>query len=149
MQKLEGSSLPPVAFSEWRKWRVRERASDQFDVPREFGILGLYVLGTWDGSPGSGPADKRHLAPDVVYIGMSDHVLRRLERTHAAVQRYRVDFNDPLCSRLHFAQWESAWTNFGPRKGRVVQAAVLRALEAHLIAEYAMNFGRLPALNRQ
>jgi hypothetical protein len=118
-------------------------------VSLEFGILGLYLLAEADVKPSSGHALKAgELPEEVVYIGMSRHIDRRLEKTHHAVTRYTKSENAEL-SRLWFATWQSEWTNFGlKRKGGLVGLATLALYERALILLYAKKYGRLPKLNR-
>jgi len=140
-----------VRFNSWYRWSLRPRPSQEFDVPVNFGILGLYVLGTGEDKPGAGLAPSgSDLPADIVYIGSSAHVDRRLERWHDAVARYKREFGDDRCSRLWISIWYSDWTNSWEGTGRgVVAQTRLLAYERALIHAYAVQNGRLPALNRE
>jgi hypothetical protein len=142
--------LPKAVFSDWRPWGLRERTSEQFDVPRDFGILGIYLLAfSTNGPPPPSSPTERHLLPNVIYVGMSGHVMRRLERAHTAVNSYRKLFDDVSGKKLYFCQWDTDWPNSATGDKASVQNAALRYVEAKLIAEHALKNGRRPKLNRQ
>src|SRR5207248_3279754 len=103
--------MPKAAFSDWHSWRFRQRTTEQFDVPEDFGILGIYLLACSTDGPPPSSATERHLLPNVIYIGMSGHVMRRLERGHRAVNRYRTQLKDASGKNLYFCQWNSDWNN--------------------------------------
>ncbi len=141
--------IPTIVFSEWQRWRARSRPSQEFDVPADFGILGLYVLAAADSTLVEQPAEERYLQASVLYIGMSTHVEQRLASTHKAVSTYRTEFNDQECSKLWFASWHSDWNNRELRKPHgAVALATIALYERFLLLSYARKHGRLPHLNR-
>ncbi|MCE4546498.1 MULTISPECIES: hypothetical protein [unclassified Caballeronia] len=92
--KLE---IPDLPFSPWRAWNLRDRPSADFDVPREFGIFGLCLLADGHGdSSCKRPSTGRHLCPKVIYIGMSQHVDRRLKEAHHPVKAYRLQYRGEM-----------------------------------------------------
>ena len=96
------------------------------------------------------PDTVRHLQPQVVYIGMSTHVERRLERNHAGVARYRKHFEDPKCKNLWVSIWHSDTTNWDLGKpAGVVGCATIALYERALLLAYALKHLRLPVLNRR
>ena len=137
-------------FDPWRRWRLRERLSDELDVPREFGILGLYLLATSEVCVSNhAHSDLLHINSNVIYIGMSKHVTQRLEKHHGAVHRYRQETDDTTAEYLMYSQWMSPWTTYrvaDPKSSRYF--AYVRYLERKLIWEYARDFDRLPRFNR-
>ena len=72
---------PVVRFSKWKKWIYRDRLSEEFDVPDDYGLLGVYLLA----APLPSDQELYHLAPEVIYIGMSSHVTKRLDKNHVTV----------------------------------------------------------------
>lgn len=140
---------PPIAFGNWVAWSARERPSDCSDVPENFGVFGLYLLGHFPiAAP---PAAAWHLSQGVIYVGSSFNVVRRLSRTHEAVRRYRNHFSDSACALLYCAIWNSPWSAFSTHQAKKSHAEFtsLRLLERKLILEYVQQFGHLPALNRE
>ena len=141
--------IPTIAFSEWRRWYARSRPSREFDVPADFGILGLYVLAAADLILVEQPAEERFLQTDVLYIGMSTHVEQRLAYTHKAVSTYRTEFNDQQCSKLWFSSRHSDWNNRDLRKPHgAVALATVALYERFLLLSYAGKHGQFPRLNR-
>jgi hypothetical protein len=141
--------IPAIEFPQWKRWANRERPSLDFDVPVGFGLLGIYMLATSEVDIGSSPAAAKYLDEAVIYIGMSDHVERRLERSHDAVTEYKKQSGDLAAGNLRFTIWHSGASK-GPyeRKGPVVAAATIAVYERVLLLEYAKKFGRLPRFNR-
>ena len=135
---------PKVYFSKWRKWIYRDRVSDNFDVPDNFGILGIYLLA----APLPSQNEILHLAPEVVYIGMSSHVTRRLDKSHKAVQQYQKDSGDNEAANLYYSEWLSPWSNFDENtdigKSRL---AYIQYIERKLIWDFAKKYQRLPKSN--
>ena len=142
--------VPHLAFAKWRKWIARPRPSHDMDVPSEFGMLGLYMLACSDTTPpgNSTSPDTADLPEEVIYIGMSRHVDRRLESSHNAVARYKKKYADEPCSGLWFSSWSSEWSSWSSKTCGPVERATLVFYERALILAYAKRFGRLPALNR-
>jgi hypothetical protein len=144
--------MPSPDFSGWKSWNLRYRPSEDFDVPQDFGILGLYILANIETGavPADSAAGERHLQPSVVYIGMSTHVERRLERTHKGVAAYRKQFNDVKCERLWYSTWHSPWNNSGPLTAqRAIERATIALYERFLLLEFAKKHSALPELNRR
>lgn len=144
--------VPPLLFTEWQRWRARTRPSQDLEVPPEFGILGLYLLAVSDAEvlPAELGAGERHLQSQVVYIGMSTHVERRLERTHAGVRQYCEHFEDSNCKNLWFSVWHSDISNWHLKKpAGVVACATIALYERALLLTYAKKHGRLPVLNKR
>nr|WKF58243.1 hypothetical protein HUO10_002741 [Paraburkholderia busanensis] len=144
--------IPQIIFDDWSRWNDRGRPSHEIDdVPSDFGCLGLYLLATSDVDSHTGAGSAKHLHPGVLYIGMSTHVDRRLERYHSAVRAYRREQDDRTCQRLRFSAWRSEWSMYA-RPGiakPVVEIAALKLYERALLYEFARKYGRLPPLNRE
>lgn len=143
-------AVPNFGFTEWRRWSTRARPSQDFDVPRSFGILGLYLLAVSESdlSATAGTADQ-YLQQHVIYIGKSTHVEQRLERTHQAVARYRTQFDDNKCKSLWFSVWHSGWSNMQHDISReAIALASIALYERALILDFVQKNGRLPVLNR-
>ena len=142
--------VPEISFDAWKKWRDRDRPSAELDgVPSHFGLMGLYLLATAEvDEPSDASAQLVHLHPAVIYIGMSAHVDRRLERWHGAVGAYRRDTGDRMCRHLRYALWQSGWTNSRQREEFPVAWATVALYERALLLSFARAHGRLPLLNR-
>lgn len=143
MPLIEVSSL---RFWDWQKWDARPRPSRELDVPKDFGMLGLYLLAASDARPGSTDAPSvADLPEEVIYIGMSNFVERRVERYHTKVLEYRKSYADESCQKLWFSTWQSEWSNDSP--SGTVASASLAFCERALILAYADKHGHYPALN--
>ncbi|KIG11206.1 hypothetical protein BurMR1_1866 [Burkholderia sp. MR1] len=141
--------IPAIGFPRWKKWANRERQSRDLDVPAGFGLLGIYVLATREVDACLLSETDRHLNEAVIYIGMSDHVERRLEEKHDAVKAYKQQYGDIAAENLRFAIWHSgAAKGQHERKGPVVGAARIAVYERVLLLQYAEKFGRLPRFNK-
>ena len=135
---------PKVYFSEWRKWIYRDRLSDDFDVPDDFGILGIYLLA----APLPSQDEPRHLAPEVIYIGLSSHVTRRLDKSHEVVQQYRKESGDNEAVNLFYSEWLSPWSNWDQNTNiGKSQLAYIQYIERKLIWDYAKKYHELPKFN--
>ena len=102
------------------------------------------------GSPPIATDPYKQLQAHVLYIGKSTQVEQRLERTHKAVAKYRVQFDDKHCEKLWFSTWHSDWTSMesdGRRKA--VNLASMAYYERAVILAYVRKHGRLPVLNRE
>ena len=136
--------VPEVNFSTWEKWQCRERLSEEFDVPEDFGLLGVYLLA----SPQPSDQELHHLAHEVIYIGMSGHVTKRLDKSHKTVRRYRLESGDDGAENLYFSLWPSEWSNWHQNSNiHQTRLAYIRYIERKLIWEYANKYGELPRLN--
>ena len=135
---------PEVDFSKWRKFKNRDRLSEDFDVPDDFGLLGVYLLA----SPLPSDQELHHLAGEVIYIGMSSHVTKRLDRSHKAVRQYRDEIGDDSVENLYYSEWSSPWSNWD-QKSTIGQAqlAYIHYVERKLLWEYAKKHGGLPRFN--
>lgn len=144
-------NIQKLQFGAWRKWRERPRPSQDRDVPPDFGILGIYILASSETKPGAVDyPSTTNPQEEIVYIGMSGNVDRRLERTHGAVVRYKTMYSDPSCRKLWWSIWCSDWTNMSSRTpAGVLAAATLAAYERGLILAYAQAHKHLPSLNRE
>ncbi|MGN6828148.1 hypothetical protein [Paucibacter sp. M5-1] len=139
--------VPHLLFSPWQHWTARDRPSQELDVPVDFGLFGLYVLAAADVAP-SQALDIAALPEEVVYIGMSSHVGRRLERFHSAVKRYRTACNDPQCKRLWHTTWHQGTSNWhSSQRSGIIAATQVAFYERALLAMYAARYGRLPKVN--
>lgn len=140
--------IPYLLFDDCRKWSSRPRPSQDFDVPLGFGILGLYVLAASAEEPP--PLSTADLPKEVVYIGMSRHVDRRLERSHNGVSLYKSTYSDAACTSLWFSVWRSEWSSGAHRFGvDPIALATVAVYERAVILAYARKHGELPALNRE
>ena len=144
--------IPTLSFSRWVPWRHRLHIADELDVPTEFGILGIYLLASWPDAPPATPPDPKDLPSEIIYVGMSKHIDRRIEKPHAAVLRYVLDCEDNACERLYFSTWRSEWSSWSGRMSADPSAPIKRArlhlYEQALIVRYAQTNGRLPKFNR-
>ncbi len=129
-------------FSDWRRWKYRERTADDSDVPKDFGVLGLYLLAI---SP-SMESKPSHTDKSIVYIGMSKHVMKRLEKSHDAVKKIKLVHG---LNELYYADFGIDVNNqcLHSDKGKV-QLAYLRYLERKIIWEYANINNSLPEFNK-
>ncbi|SAK70302.1 hypothetical protein AWB82_04209 [Caballeronia glebae] len=141
--------ISAIEFPHWKKWANRERPSRNFDVPVGFGLLGIYVLATSEVDAGLSAEADRDLNEAVIYIGMSEHVERRLEQRHDAVDAYKQQSGDIAAENLRFTIWHSgAAKGQYERKAPVVAAATIAVYERVLLRQYAEKFGRLPRFNK-
>lgn len=146
MPSINSNDIPDLVFSPWRHWKGRPRPSKQLDVPVDWGLLGLYLLASEDALVAlDQPGHKRHVASQILYIGMSRHVDRRLEKHHSGVRRYKERYGDADGAKLVFSMWQSSWSNTVENS---VHDAALAMYERILLWEFAKANGRLPALNR-
>ena len=112
-------SVPNIVFGAWQKWAIRDRPSQDFDVPPNFGLYGLYLLSMAEPNvPPAATDPDRHLQDHVLYIGKSTQVEQRLERTHRAVAKYRAKFDDKLYTKLWFSTWHSGSNSMENDKSR-------------------------------
>ncbi|MGF6575082.1 hypothetical protein ABH945_007211 [Paraburkholderia sp. GAS333] len=140
--------IPAIEFPKWKRWADRERPSQDFDVPVGFGLLGIYMLATSDVDGESSLEPDNYLNQAVIYIGMSEHVEQRLERSHDAVTAYKKQTGDLAASDLRFTIWHSsAAKGQYEQKGPVVSAATIAVYERVLLLKYAEKYGRLPRFN--
>lgn len=135
---------PELQFSKWRKWKYRDRLSDEFEVPEYFGLLGIYLLAT----PLPSLQTPSHLEPEVIYIGMSSHVTSRLDKSHKVVCQYRKEYRDKNAENLFYSEWLSPWSNLHHNTdiGKS-QMAYIYYIERKLIWEYAKKYNKLPKFN--
>ncbi|WP_429406996.1 hypothetical protein [Paraburkholderia sp. MM5482-R1] len=141
--------LPDMRFSAWTPWRHRQRLAEEFDVPLEFGLYGIYLLATDDVDHlTSNDSDDRHLHPAVMYVGMSTHVDRRIDRHHQAVVDYATSTGDVRKAKLRYSMWQSDWNTYGDEKQRTYAKALVALCERALLFSYVEAYGRLPVLNR-
>ena len=138
---------PTVHFTDWRNWIARDRLADIKDIPKDFGVLGIYLLAAFESSdPPESESTARHLHPDVIYIGMSENVTKRVDKHHGAVHRYRQKSMYNKTAKLYCCDWQSQWTNFDKRPPEL---ACIRYIERKLIWEFANMFNRMPEMNLQ
>ena len=130
-------------FSKWCKWENRDRLNDDqnFEIPEDFGLLGIYLLAI---SPNL-YEKVNHSSKEIVYIGMSTNVLKRLDKSHKAVKKIKTDYG---LQNLYYAEHNTghANTNLENDEGRV-NLALLHYLERKLIWEYADKNKKLPEYN--
>ena len=141
---------PDVDFSRWREWRYRDRLFDEYTVPPDFGLLGVYLFAAFEPSeqPTLNPMGA-HLDEHVVYIGMSTHVTRRNDKFHNAIRRFKDDLHKTPTAVLWYTDWESPWSNGElSRVGGEAKRAYILYIERKLIWEFTKAFNRLPKLNR-
>jgi len=140
-------NVPEVYFSDWRKFQYRDRISEEMDIPASYGLMGVYLLA----SPLPLPSDKSiyHLAPEIIYIGMSSHVTNRLDRSHNAVIKYKNESGDANVDMLCYSEWLSPWSNMDINSNaHKVRATFIHYIERKLIWEFANQHGLLPKYNR-
>lgn len=96
-------------------------------------------------------AEASHLAPEVVYIGMSQRLIGRTQNHPKIGSLYKAKFPDPRCEFLYFTHCDfgHGWTSWDltHRSLSIVKSAFIQYIERKLIWEYAKQFNRLPALN--
>ena len=130
-------------FSDWVKWEFRDRLNDDdnFDIPHDFGLLGIYLLAI------SPDINKKatHEAKEVVYIGLSTNVLKRLDLRHTAVNKIKKEYG---VEKLYCAAYHTGSTNSRLKtdQGRI-NTAYLHYLERKMIWEYGNKFNKLPKYN--
>jgi hypothetical protein len=140
-----------LIFTEWKLWAKRESTTDpEGDVPSEFDFAGLYIFACFpEGPETASKPDSRNLIEEVVYIGQSMRITKRLEgKRHEKIETYRTQYRDPDLEYLYFAFWEfktSIDWNIDPDKD-IVNAAI-QYFERKCIFDYINKFGQLPGLN--
>ena len=149
MHKLEE---PIIAFQKWQPWSKRPRLSDCVDVPPDFDLGGLYLFAHFSNT--KEPAmnmDASHLLPDVIYIGMSQHLTGRTQSHKKISNLYKTKFEDPQCEFLYFTHCDFGygWHSRDLTHGSLARSklAYVQYAERKLIWEYAREFNRLPSLN--
>lgn len=135
-------------FDQWKWWIVRDRPSQDVDVPADFGMFGIYVLARFVSQPTEKNFDPYGMPKEVLYIGMSSHVDRRLERSHTAVRKYRKETGDDLCKKLWYVRAYSPWNNRSLKQISTATAHVAY-YERALILSYVNKYGALPKYNRR
>jgi hypothetical protein len=139
-----------IVFSRWKPWRHRERASDDIDVPSDFGISGIYMLGI-DASGELSGKEASHIDPNVIYIGITKSDVRRIQGSHQAVKDYRHCYSDPECNNLLFSFADLGFTSYDfgdDNKKAKVRWALIMYFERKLIVEYALVNDTLPEFNK-
>lgn len=146
---MAAPQVPEILFGRWAPWSMRPRPSQDFGVPKHFGVLGLYILSCGNEIEISmGEVDAFDLPQSVIYVGMSRHVDRRLEVSHAAVTRYRMKTGDNQLHKLQFAIWRSEWSsNAYAAVNSVVHQTAIAFYERAVIHSFVDKYGRLPMLN--
>lgn len=136
-----------IGFDPWRPWAHRDRPSQDYEVPESFGIFGIYLIAEFQNPPKKLEIDTSSLPKEVIYIGMSSHVDRRLEKSHSAVRKYRSETGDEQCRNLWYARAYSEWSN-GYAEGARIASAYIAYYERALILEYTRANQQLPKYNR-
>ncbi len=150
-------SEPTITFTRWDPWCMRDSTSsdDPFDPPQDFDISGLYLLAHFRNKRQreNNKDSQLHLNPNVVYIGKSKRITRRLEdsRHEKVTHEYKRLFNDPMLRYLYYSIWYADWTTFDFAKGTLAKAlnACLIYLERKLIWEYVKVYDTIPILNKE
>lgn len=135
-----------INFGDWIRWSTRDRPSREVDdVPEIFGVQGVYLIGEFRSPPIQRSIEPKCLPQEIIYIGMSKHLDRRLEKSHQAVKKYRRETGDVHCDSLWYCRAYSHWSNISENKA--VTAYVLY-YERALILEYVRAYGNLPKYNK-
>lgn len=141
--------IPDFRFNQWQRYVDRPRISSDPEVPLDFGLYGLYLIArsNVDLNETARTAPK-YLQSEVIYIGMSSNVERRLELPHAAVKRHRREYVDPNDSQLWVSIWHAGDSEFSAsRRQNYVANASLALYERIVILAYIREFGRPPQFN--
>jgi len=136
-----------IWFDPWKPWHMRYRPSLDFEVPESFGIFGIYLIAAFQSTPVKKEIEPTSLPKEVVYIGMSSHVDRRLEKSHSAVRKYRRETGDERCENLWYGRAYSSWSN-GVSGNIEMARAYIVYYERALILEYTRANEALPKYNR-
>ncbi len=135
---------PKVCFSKWRKYILRDRLSEESDVPKDYGLLGVYLLAP----PFPSDNGLYHLSPEVICIRMSRLITQRLEKYHKAISKYKKESRDFSLKNLYYTEWLSPWSNWNQYDDSgQVKLAFIHFTERKLIWEYAKRHHRLPKYN--
>lgn len=136
-----------ISFDDWKPWDLRLKLSEEFDVPEEFGIYGIYLVAEFETAPEVRKITPISIPEEVIYIGMSSHVDRRLEKSHSAIRKYMEESGDSNCEKLWFGRAQSSWTN-SQLEGQAVATAYMAYYERALILEYTRSYGKFPRFNK-
>ncbi|EMN7345174.1 hypothetical protein ACN930_004683 [Vibrio parahaemolyticus] len=83
-------------FGDWKPWSSLSNSWKHQDIPQQFGIYGVYLLATFDSEEKVKLFAPENMPSDIIYIGMSSHIDRRLSSSHKAIKRYRKISGDLL-----------------------------------------------------
>jgi hypothetical protein len=147
---------PTIAFGAWKPWHSRDTTTsgDPFDPPPDFDVSGIYLWAHFKNQR-QRKADKNgqlHLNPNVVYIGHSKTITRRLEgRRHEKVKEYEELFGDYELRHLYFSLCYAEWTSWDFQELPLSRArrAGLLYIERKLIWDFAKTYSKVPVLNKE
>jgi len=122
---------PLVSFLHWKPWSQRPRLSDCLDVPDNFDLGGLYLFARFPECPPAANLKASHLAPEVIYIGMSTRLTGRTQNHEKVARSYKTKFDeDQKCQSLYYAHSDfglgwSSW-DLRDREGACAKRAYLQ-----------------------
>ncbi len=147
---------PKISFASWKPWHSRNTTAthDPFDPPPDFDVSGIYLWAHFKNERQKKVDNngQLHLNPNVIYIGQSKKVTRRLEGSrHEKIKEYKAQFEDDELKHLYFSLCYTEWTSWDFQKKDLasVRYACLLYLERKLIWEFAKTYSNVPRLNRQ
>jgi hypothetical protein len=151
---------PKTSFSQWKPWALRDSTTSDdplFRIPKDFDVSGIYLFAHFKNKKQreNNKDGQLHLNPNVVYIGESKGITRRLESSrHEKIRNedeYKKLLNDHSLRCLYFSNCYVGWTtwDFKERDLGRVRKAYLLYLERKLIWEFARTYSNVPILNRQ
>jgi hypothetical protein len=148
---------PKISFGRWEPYYLRG-ATTSYDpfvgLPPEFDVSGIYLWAHFKNKrqKEANKDGNLHLNRNIVYIGKSRKITRRLEGSrHEKVNEYRKQFNDPSLKCLYYSICYTDWTTWDFQKknlGRALNACLLY-IERKLIWEFAKTYSDIPILNRE
>jgi hypothetical protein len=148
---------PKTSFPRWKPAALRDSTTSDdplFPIPKWFDVSGIYLLAHFKNKREreNNKDGQLHLNPNVVYIGESKEITRRLEGSrHEKIREYKKVFNDHSLKCLYFSECHVGWTtwDFQERDSAMVRKAYLLYLESKLIWEFAKAYSKLPDLNKK
>ncbi|MDW1848885.1 hypothetical protein R7E49_24195, partial [Vibrio sp. Vb2110] len=133
-------------FGDWKPWSSLSNSWKHQDIPQQFGIYGVYLLATFDSEEKVKPFSPENMPSDIIYIGMSSHIDRRLSSSHKAIKRYRKISGDRALEKLWVIKADSKWNN---SRDKIEGQAYVAYWERLLLLNYVRAYKTFPLLNSQ
>lgn len=100
---------PKISFASWKPWHSRNTTAthDPFDPPPDFDMSGIYLWAHFKNERQKKVDNngQLHLNPNVIYIGQSKKVTRRLEGSrHEKIKEYIRDRIRRTCSAIELIE---------------------------------------------
>ncbi|REG59650.1 hypothetical protein B0G80_2415 [Paraburkholderia sp. BL6669N2] len=83
-----------------------------------------------------------------MYVGMSTHGHRRIDRHHKAIVNYVTSTDDVRKVKPRYSMWQSDWNIYDAEKKRFYAKALVALCERALLFSYVEAYGQWPMLNR-